>query len=238
MLQVAGWGQDEITEGAVEFFLSQQEMRGNWETAPARSPTVGSPFTVTFLALRALKHYGQKGQVRESMVRAENWLLNTQATDTEDRVYRLRALHLLENEAAVEAEAEALIAEQRPDGGWGQRQHLDSDAYATGTVLSALADSGALSFDAAVFRAGLRYLVNRQQADGSWFVRKRTKSIQPMFDSGVPHGQDQFISYSATCWATHAILKALPLDKRRAKTDFVSSSRKIQTRLEKMVPGN
>lgn len=223
MLQVAGWERDAVTDGAVEFFLGQQQAQGNWETAPARSPTVGSPFTVTFLALRALKYYGKPEQVRESVARAEAWLLKTPAEDTEDRVYRLRALHLLGNQAAVEAEGAALKAEQRKDGGWGQMKFLDSDAYATGTVLAALVDTGAIAVVSAEYLRGAGYLVREQKADGSWQVKKRTRMVQPMFDSGFPHEHDQFISYSASCWATYALLKTLPMDKRRGRTDFVSS---------------
>ncbi len=223
MLQVAGWERDAVTEGAVEFFLGQQQRAGNWETAPARSPTVGSPFTVTFLALRALKYYGKEEQVRESLARAEAWLLKTPAEDTEDRVYRLRALHLLEKEEAVEVEVAALKAEQRKDGGWGQMKFLNSDAYATGTVLAALVDTGTVSVVSAEYLRGVAYLVREQKADGSWHVKKRTRMVQPMFDSGFPHEHDQFISYSASCWATYALLKGLPVDKRRGRTDFVGS---------------
>lgn len=223
MLQVAGWERDAVTEGAVEFFLGQQQAQGNWETAPARSPTVGSPFTVTFLALRALKHYGKEEQVRESVARAEAWLLKTPAEDTEDRVYRLRALSLLEKREEMEAEAAKLMAEQRKDGGWGQMKFLDSDAYATGTVLAALVDTGAIAIASPIYQAGAGYLVREQKADGTWHVKKRTRMVQPMFDSGFPHEQDQFISYSASCWATYALLKAMPVDRRRGRTDFVSS---------------
>jgi len=234
MLQVAGWERDVVTEGAVEFFLGQQTARGNWETSPARSTTVGSPFTVTFLALRALKYYGKAEQVRESVARAEAWLVKTAAEDTEDRVYRLRALHLLGNKTAVEAEQAALLAEQRKDGGWGQMEFLDSDAYATGTVLAALVDTGVISSASPIYLAGAGYLVREQRIDGSWQVKKRTRSLQPMFESGFPYDEDQFISYSATCWATYALLKAAPVDKRKITTTFVEGSRKTRSRLRAM----
>ncbi|HEY1172735.1 MAG TPA: prenyltransferase/squalene oxidase repeat-containing protein [Verrucomicrobiae bacterium] len=232
MLQVAGWERDAVTDGAVEFFLSQQQRSGNWETSPARSPTVGSSFTVTFLALRALKNYGKAEDIRESLVKAEEWLLKTPAEDTEDRVYRLRALHLLEQREAMEVEVKKLLSEQRKDGGWGQMGFLDSDAYATGTALAALVDTGAITVASAEYKRGVEYLLREQKSDGSWYVKKRTRSQQPMFESGFPYGQDQFISYSATCWATYALLKAMPVERRRAKRDFLSSEGK--GRLKKM----
>jgi squalene cyclase len=227
MLQVTGWPGDKITAGAVEFFLAQQKPAGNWETVPARLPSVGSPFTVTFLALRALKYYGVTEQVGPAFERAEQWLLANPAQATEDRVYRLRALHLLGNQhAAVEAEVAAMLGEQRKDGGWAQAAFLESDAYATGTVLAALADTGGVMVTAPAYAAGLKFLLREQKADGSWYVKKRTRSIQPMFESGFPYGEDQFISYSASCWATYAMLQTLPVDKRRGRTDFVSSAGK------------
>jgi hypothetical protein len=34
--------------------------------------------------------------------------------------------------------------------------------------------------------------------------------LVPYFDAGFPGGEDQFISYAATCWASMAIALALP----------------------------
>lgn len=235
MLQKAGWESDAITAGAVDFFLTKQETAGNWETSPARPPTVGSPFTVTFLALRALKYYGEEEKVRVARERAEKWLLTHTAEVTEDRVYRLRALHLLGDHAdEVTAEAAALRREQRKDGGWAQAAFMESDAYATGTVLSALADTEPEAVLKPDYQAGLNYLLQNQKADGSWFVRKRARSVQPMFESGFPYGQDQFISYSASCWATYVLLKVLPVDKGRSKKPFLRDARKTVSHLRSL----
>ena len=43
---------------------------------------------------------------------------------------------------ALRTAVNALIAQQRPDGGWSQIPTLTSDAYATGQALTALAESG------------------------------------------------------------------------------------------------
>jgi hypothetical protein len=37
-------------------------------------------------------------------------------------------------------------------------------------------------------------------------VRSRAIPIQPYFESGFPHGRDQFISAAAANWATTALL--------------------------------
>jgi hypothetical protein len=52
------------------------------------------------------------------------------------------------------------------------------------------------------------FLLRTQLEDGSWFVRSRAIPVQPYFDSGFPHGRDQFISAAATNWATMALMLA------------------------------
>ena len=44
-----------------------------------------------------------------------------------------------------------------------------------------------------------------QKDDGSWWVPSRSTPVQPYFDSGFPHGKDQFISMAGTCWANMAL---------------------------------
>jgi squalene cyclase len=105
-----------------------------------------------------------------------------------------------------------LLAQQRSDGGWGQLAALTSDAYATGQALTsirasnALTPSGTVSLSDPNFMRGIRFLLNSQNEDGSWYVRSRAPSIQPYFDSDFPYGHDQFISAAATNWATMALL--------------------------------
>jgi hypothetical protein len=47
--------------------------------------------------------------------------------------------------------------------------------------------------------------MNSQCEDGSWYVRSRAMPVQPYFESGFPHGRDQFISAAATNWAVMAL---------------------------------
>jgi hypothetical protein len=67
-----------------------------------------------------------------------------------------------------------------------------------------------IATDAPAYQKGLRYLIQSQQADGSWHVRSRSRPFQAYYETGFPHGKDQFISTSATAWATLAILLAMP----------------------------
>jgi N-acyl-D-amino-acid deacylase len=67
-----------------------------------------------------------------------------------------------------------------------------------------------------VFAKGVKYLLNTQADDGSWYVKSRSIWLQPYFDSGFPYGQDQWISAAATSWASMAL--SLTVDPRQAPT--------------------
>ena len=45
----------------------------------------------------------------------------------------------------------------------------------------------------------------------SW---SRSKPFQPYFESGFPHGKDQFVSMAASGWATVALALACPGPQR------------------------
>jgi N-acyl-D-amino-acid deacylase len=82
---------------------------------------------------------------------------------------------------------------------------MESDAYATGQALAALRESGVVDpGDQAVGR-GVAYLLRTQLEDGSWLVKSRAVPIQAYFESGFPHGADQWISAAATAWAVRAL---------------------------------
>jgi hypothetical protein len=53
--------------------------------------------------------------------------------------------------------------------------------------------------------------LRNQLPDGSWFVPTRAVPVQPhTFESGFPHGWNQFVSDGASSWAAMALLFALP----------------------------
>jgi hypothetical protein len=103
-----------------------------------------------------------------------------------------------------------LVRSQRADGGWSQTAALESDAYATGSALVALHQAGGLATEDPVYRRGLAFLLKNQQEDGTWLVHSRSKPFQTYFESGFPHGKDQFISMAASGWATTALALACP----------------------------
>ena len=111
--------------------------------------------------------------------------------------------------ADIRTSATALLAGQRPDGGWAQLPTLETDAYATGQALVALQTAGH-EVSSAEYRRGAAYLLRTQFADGSWLVRSRSFPVQPLRDTGFPHGKHQWISAAGTSWAATALALTLP----------------------------
>jgi hypothetical protein len=59
-----------------------------------------------------------------------------------------------------------------------------------------------------VYRRGVDYLSRAQQEDGTWHVVTRSLAFQPYFESGFPHGHDQWISQAGTALAVVALIFA------------------------------
>jgi squalene cyclase len=106
---------------------------------------------------------------------------------------------------ALKEAARRLAADQRTDGGWSQLSTLGTDAYATGMALFALHEANALKPADAAYQRGVAFLVGTQNPDGSWHVKSRALGFQPYFESGYPHGHDQWISAAGGAWATAAL---------------------------------
>jgi hypothetical protein len=213
-LEVGGWKPDRTTAAVAEYLLLHNKDLDHWRGTSNRPPSEASPFTTSYLAVRALQTFGtaeQKERAGRRIGAVRGWLAKTPARDTEDRVFRLWALQRVGSGAReVRAAARELIEAQRPDGGWAQRDTMRSDAYATGTALVALHQAAGLAAGDPVYRRGVKYLLATQLGDGTWHVRSRSKPFQTYFESGFPHGKDQFISLAASSWATTALGLALP----------------------------
>lgn len=205
---------DPATDAMAYFVKNQQLSDGHWLPFAFRPPIEASEIQVTAVSLRALQLYGIKSQraaYDKSVLAATAWLEKAQPSDNEDRAFRLLGLGWAgAGKEAIQSAARALIAEQRPDGGWAQTATLASDAYATGQALSALQESGAMRASDPVCVRASQFLLKTQLADGSWYVRHRAVPLQPYFESDFPHGHDQWISAAATGWATQALAMTLP----------------------------
>ena len=214
---------DESTDSLMRLLRLWQRPDGFWPT-PIRPPIEASEFTATAVAVRGLRAYGVDNPAlnQAAVVRARTWLETRQPINHEDRVFQLLGLIWAESsKTARDIAKRKLLETQRPDGGWAQTDYRPSDAYATGEALFALREAG-LSTSSRVYRRGVRYLLKTQLIDGSWLVRTRSHPTQSYFESGFPHGEDQFISAAATNWATQALLLSLPDAKRVASKSVTS----------------
>lgn len=202
---------DAATDAMARLLRLQQRPEGFWRPLAHRPPIESSEIQVTAISMRALQVYApaaERTSYRRAIDRAAAWLKTATPQTNEDRAFQLLGLHWSSaDRAAITAAGRALLREQRRDGGWAQLPSLDSDAYATGQALYALAESGAIASTDPAFTRGAAFLLRTQFADGSWFVRTRALPIQPHFESGFPYGRDQFISAAATNWATLALTR-------------------------------
>jgi ankyrin repeat protein len=203
-----------FTDVAVNYIAATQMADGSWPERWGRPPLEYSSVSATALAIRALDLCGfpsRRQEFNERIARAGVWLAKTETAASEEKAMRLLGLVWGgAQRAAIDEAARNLASAQRPDGGWAQLPALQSDAYATGQALVALRQSGHFQPASPPFILGVKYLLGTQQPDGSWHVRSRALPIQPLFESGFPHGRDQWISAAGSSWAAMALSLALP----------------------------
>jgi hypothetical protein len=216
-LELIGRKPDRITAAVAEYLLLYNKDLDHYRPSGNRPPSEVSPFTTTYFAIRALQTFGtreQRDRIDERLCTICDWLTMTPAQDTEDHVFRLAAWKRLGAAGEVRVAAQELIRTQHADGGWGQGDGMAPDAYATGTALVMLHQAADLAVTHSVYQRGVQYLLRTQADDGSWHVQSRSKPFQTYFESGFPHGKDQFISLAASSWATTALALALPTVNR------------------------
>lgn len=190
---------------------------GHWTTLDVRPPQSFGTIPATAMAIHGVQAYwpaGHGAELAERTARARAWLLTSAPRDTADLVFRLRGLRWTGAAAADIAQAAAALrSAQRADGGWGQLPSRSSDAFATGDAMLALHESGLPVTDTA-YQRGLRFLLDRQLADGSWRVDTRMHEqalvSPPHFETGFPHGEHQMISCMGSTLAVMAVMSALP----------------------------
>jgi squalene cyclase len=202
------------TDAAAMYLRSHQNPEGEWPYALAdsRPPLCSEYIGQTALAMRALQLYApktDKAGYDRAVQLAAGWIEKARASNTNDRDWRVIGLAWAGNPEAAGRAMRELLETQRPDGGWSDLPSMESSAYATGKSLVALQIAGLPVSDAA-YQRGVRFLLNTQQEDGTWYVRTRALGFQPFFDSGFPGGVDQFISAAGTNWATLALSLASP----------------------------
>jgi ankyrin repeat protein len=208
---------DALTAAMGHYLVETQCADGSWPAYDRRPPIEEGQIIGTAYAVAALQKYPppRHGDLARQFARARGWLLRAVPEDLNQRAHRLLGLTWAgASRDEVAPLVRELIAVQRPDGGFQPLPTLGSDAYATALVLFALRESGGVQTGDAVFRAGADYLLRTQFDDGSWWVQSRTWPLQPHFDSGFPHGKDQWISAGATALAAIVLLDELPVSVR------------------------
>ena len=209
----AGHKPDLTSDIAVCNIAAQQRANGSWSLrGVSRPPMEESNIARTAWAVRVLKLWGPPGRKAEfdkRVARARAWMVESKPRTTDDLAMRLLGLAWTgAGKSEVQTAAGALMGQQRPDGGWAPTPNLSSDAFATGESLYALRESASLAVSDDVYQRGVRFLLNTQSDDGSWYVRSRAPKFQPYFQSGFPYDHDQWISSTATAWATVALAPA------------------------------
>jgi ankyrin repeat protein len=203
------------TDGMVHHLVTIQAADGHWFNNIPRPPMQSCDVSATALAIHAIQHYGWSGRKEEfaaSVGRARRWLWTIKAETNEEAVFQLLGLHWAGEPAEKLADlAQSLFQKQREDGGWAQLPTLESDAYATGEVLYALAQTAKNAMTEPAWQRGLRFLLERQEDDGTWHALRRAFPFQPTMDSGFPHHRDSWISAAATSWAVLALTQVLPV---------------------------
>ena len=210
-LEAGDYEPDEITAPVIHYLLERQKEQAYWSRKSKRPPTAGSDFANTYLAMRAFQHFGQpehQPRIAQRTAAVGKWWLKSKPADTEDRVFHLRLAEYLDVDDHSRRQAvKELLATQKQDGGWSQKDEMESDAYATATALVALLRVGESPQNDAI-RHGIQFLLDHQLDDGTWHVVTRAEGFQKYFESGFPHGKDQFISTAATGWAVIALCLA------------------------------
>ena len=219
-LSARGLPRSPATDGMVHSLLVLQAPDGRWHHNLPRPPMQSSDIAATAMAIRCLTLYPdprRKASIDAAVNKGRRWLEAAVAETTEEKAHRVMGLAWAGGgEPAIREAATALLADQREDGGWGQLEHLPSDAYGTGLAVFALLDSGAARRDADSVRRALAFLVRTRTVDGTWRVRRRAIPFQPPMQSGFPHGADSWISSAGTSWAVLAL--ALATDERDSAT--------------------
>jgi len=200
---------DAHTDAWVHHMAAIQGRDGQWHNNLPRPPIQTGDISATALGVHALQRYplpGRKAEFAKQVERARQWLWTAKPQNNEDRIYQLLGLAWAgESTRKLQPLAQALVAEQRSDGGWAQLPGLKSDAYATGQAIYALRHGAGMQRSHSGIERGLRFLVTTQLQDGTWYVRRRAFPFQPTMSSGFPHGRDSWISAAATSWAVMAL---------------------------------
>jgi hypothetical protein len=210
----AGLRRQPYERATVRLLARMQQPDGSWRHGPDRVPMQSGDIESTAMAARVIKAHARTIGAEEPARRlalARRWLLASVPTSTEEAAYRLLGLRWLDADPVSLAAAETTLRRRQLDsGGWAQIDGVNPDAHATGLALVALAEGAQVGGRDPAYSKGVAFLLATQGADGSWLVNKRSAPVNKYFESGFPHGKQQFSSFVGTAWATMALMYSQP----------------------------
>jgi ankyrin repeat protein len=222
-----------MTDGQVHHLVTIQSADGRWMNNVPRPPLMSNDVTATALSIHAITSYGWRGRKEEfaaSIEHARRWLWTVPAHTNEEAVFQLLGLRWAgESTEMMTCLVGSLRQGQRTDGGWAQLPTLESDAYATGQALYALAQFLKDPLADPAWRRGLRFLLESQEDDGTWHVARRAFPFQPTMNSGFPHHRDSWISAAATSWAVLALTRVAPVGSASGQLTIEQQTRPVRT---------
>jgi ankyrin repeat protein/mono/diheme cytochrome c family protein len=217
---------DDLTDAMVRYLLATQQPDGSWPAADYRPPMEDGPIQGAAFAIGSLRRYPIKERVEaleSAITRARKYLTSANPRSFNQQVSQVLGLSRSGlSPQRLKSKTDTLISLQQADGGWAPLKGLSSDAWATGQALVALLIASDTPTHSKVIQSGLRFLLRTQFPDGSWYVKSRAWPFQPHFESGFPHGKDQWISAGATAWATMALLQTQPKQDKTANPDWMA----------------
>jgi hypothetical protein len=197
-------------------FAKRQKPDGSWregrqiriQDAQREADEVDTMWTL--LAIKSIGRLGDKlsAETRKGLASERDKGLDfLKAAKPDKRIDWLALRVLVAKEYETPELAKQLLrelrAEQNADGGWGYVRGGESYAHTTGECLYCLGEMGLGESDPAV-RKAWKYLVNTQQAAGSWQCRTReTFSTKPELVRATS-------IHWGTAWATIGLLHTLP----------------------------
>lgn len=214
-LNAQNYPADFSTDIAVDYVMSQALPNGSFQAEYARVPLECGDIHLTAFSIRAIALYAspsKKIKVQKMVQQTKQWLEQQQPQLQQELAFQLLGMQWCgSSQPAKNAVAQKLLAMQNKDGGWSQLTTMNSDAYATGQVLYALAESGTAAIAAPSFQNGIAYLLKTQEPSGAWTMVTRSNPIQPFVNTAFPpYDDNQFISAAASNWALLALAEALP----------------------------
>ena len=163
----------------VGYLLTIQKKDGSIPVEYSEPPVVQGEFMMTANSLVAFEWaaaHSRDPKYRQATDHALAWIAANEPEITQDLAYKIVAVNHYgsqEQKRAAWPLAEALAAQQAPDGGWKETPAMEgSNAFATGLVLYAFKQAG-ISVRSEMFRRGVEYLLKTQVRDattdnGSW----------------------------------------------------------------------